>query len=143
VLIVLIPTVGPWEAAAYLGFGGFNACPAPWVHVAYAREAPRHEIAGRNAGVRESFTEADFAEADSCSNSKTGVYAPRSFIRSFRHPAQFQPHSGRHLPMLPKRSFKSWKGSIPHEAIAEQIEPLTASVRAYYPFRRVRRLFRP
>jgi hypothetical protein len=24
--------------AAYLGFGGFNACPAPWVHVAYARE---------------------------------------------------------------------------------------------------------
>jgi hypothetical protein len=38
VLIVLIPTVRPWEAAAYLGFGGFNACPAPWVHVAYARE---------------------------------------------------------------------------------------------------------
>ena len=36
--IVLIPTVRPWEAAAYLGFGGFNACPAPWVHVAYARE---------------------------------------------------------------------------------------------------------
>jgi len=38
VLIVLIPTVRPWEAAAYLGFGGINACPAPWVHVAYARE---------------------------------------------------------------------------------------------------------
>ena len=38
VLIVLIPTVRPWEAPAYLGFGGFNACPAPWVHVAYARE---------------------------------------------------------------------------------------------------------
>ena len=38
VLIVLIPTVRPWEAAAYLGFGGVNACPAPWVHVAYARE---------------------------------------------------------------------------------------------------------
>lgn len=38
VLIVLIPTDRPWEAAAYLGFGGFNACPAPWVHVAYARE---------------------------------------------------------------------------------------------------------
>jgi len=38
VLIVLIPTVRPWEAAAYLGFGGFNARPAPWVHVAYARE---------------------------------------------------------------------------------------------------------
>jgi hypothetical protein len=38
VLIVLIPTVRPWEAAAYLGFGGFNACPAPWIHVAYARE---------------------------------------------------------------------------------------------------------
>jgi Domain of unknown function (DUF4253) len=38
VLIVLIPTVRPWEAAAYLGFGGWNACPAPWVHVAYARE---------------------------------------------------------------------------------------------------------
>ena len=38
VLIVLIPTVRPWEAAAYLGFGGFNACPAPWVHVAYAHE---------------------------------------------------------------------------------------------------------
>jgi hypothetical protein len=37
-LIVLIPTVRPWEAAAYFGFGGFNACPAPWVHVAYARE---------------------------------------------------------------------------------------------------------
>src|SRR5262249_6175058 len=28
VLIVLIPTVRPWEAAAYLGFGGFNYCPA-------------------------------------------------------------------------------------------------------------------
>src|SRR5262249_40057069 len=40
VLIVLIPTVRPWEAAAYLGFGGFNACPAPWVHVAYAPEWP-------------------------------------------------------------------------------------------------------
>jgi uncharacterized protein DUF4253 len=38
VLIVLIPTVRPWEAAAYLGFGGWNSCPAPWVHVAYARE---------------------------------------------------------------------------------------------------------
>jgi hypothetical protein len=38
VLIVLITAVRPWEAAAYLGFGGFNACPAPWVHVAYARE---------------------------------------------------------------------------------------------------------
>jgi len=38
VLIVLIPTVRPWEAAAYLNFGGWNACPAPWVHVAYARE---------------------------------------------------------------------------------------------------------
>jgi len=38
VLIVLMPTDRPWEAAAYLGFGGFNACPAPWVHVAYARE---------------------------------------------------------------------------------------------------------
>jgi hypothetical protein len=38
VLIVLIPTVQPWDVAAYLGFGGFNACPAPWVHVAYARE---------------------------------------------------------------------------------------------------------
>jgi len=38
VLIVLIPTVRPWEAAAYFGFGGWNACPAPWVHVAYARE---------------------------------------------------------------------------------------------------------
>jgi Domain of unknown function (DUF4253) len=38
VLIVMIPTVRPWEAAAYLGFGGINACPAPWVHVAYARE---------------------------------------------------------------------------------------------------------
>jgi hypothetical protein len=36
--IVLIPTIRPWEAAAYLGFGGWNACPAPWVHVAYARE---------------------------------------------------------------------------------------------------------
>jgi hypothetical protein len=38
VLVVLIPTVRSWEAAAYLSFGGFNACPAPWVHVAYARE---------------------------------------------------------------------------------------------------------
>ena len=38
VLIVLIPTVRPWEAAAYFGFGGSSACPAPWVHVAYARE---------------------------------------------------------------------------------------------------------
>jgi hypothetical protein len=38
VLIALIPTIRPWEAAAYLGFGGWNACPAPWVHVAYARE---------------------------------------------------------------------------------------------------------
>jgi Domain of unknown function (DUF4253) len=38
VLIVLIPTVRPWEAAAYFHFGGWNACPAPWVHVAYARE---------------------------------------------------------------------------------------------------------
>ena len=38
VLIVLIPTVRPWEAAAYLHFGRWNACPAPWVHVAYARE---------------------------------------------------------------------------------------------------------
>src|SRR5262249_27430523 len=38
VLIALIPTLLPCEAAAYLGFGGFNACPAPWVNVAYARE---------------------------------------------------------------------------------------------------------
>ena len=32
------PTVRSWEAPAYLHFGGWNACPAPWVHVAYARE---------------------------------------------------------------------------------------------------------
>ena len=38
VCIVLIPTLRSWEAAAYLHFGGWNACPAPWVHVAYARE---------------------------------------------------------------------------------------------------------
>jgi hypothetical protein len=38
VLIVLIPTDRRWEAPAYLGLGGFNACPAPWVHVAYARD---------------------------------------------------------------------------------------------------------
>lgn len=38
VLIVLIPTLRPWEAAAHFHFGGWNACPAPWIHVAYARE---------------------------------------------------------------------------------------------------------
>ncbi|HJZ32772.1 MAG TPA: DUF4253 domain-containing protein [Hyphomicrobiaceae bacterium] len=38
VCVILIPTVRSWEAPAYLHFGGWNACPAPWVHVAYARE---------------------------------------------------------------------------------------------------------
>src|SRR5262245_4641637 len=38
VCVILIPTVRSWEAAAYFHFGGWNACPAPWVHVAYARE---------------------------------------------------------------------------------------------------------
>jgi hypothetical protein len=37
VLIALIPTLRPWEIAAFLRFGGFDRCPAPDVHVALWR----------------------------------------------------------------------------------------------------------
>lgn len=37
VLIGLIPTAHPWQAAAYLTFGNWNECPPPEVHVAHAR----------------------------------------------------------------------------------------------------------
>jgi hypothetical protein len=36
VVIALIPTPRPWEAAAYVGFGNWNDCPQPAVHVALA-----------------------------------------------------------------------------------------------------------
>ncbi|MEO1282263.1 MAG: DUF4253 domain-containing protein [Pseudomonadota bacterium] len=38
VLIGLLPTSKRWAVAAYLGFGNWNRCPPPEVHVAYARE---------------------------------------------------------------------------------------------------------
>lgn len=37
VVVVLLPTITPWHAAAYLRFGGFNACPPPHEHVAIHR----------------------------------------------------------------------------------------------------------
>ncbi len=38
VLIGIIPTARSWEVAAHLKFGAWNECPAPYVHVALARE---------------------------------------------------------------------------------------------------------
>ncbi|MEO1207265.1 MAG: DUF4253 domain-containing protein [Pseudomonadota bacterium] len=38
VLIGLLPTSKRWAIAAYLGFGNWNSCPPPEVHVAHARE---------------------------------------------------------------------------------------------------------
>jgi hypothetical protein len=38
VLIGLIPTARPWEIPAYHGFGDWNECPSPSIHVAIARE---------------------------------------------------------------------------------------------------------
>ena len=37
VIIGLLPTADPTEAAAYLSFGGWNDCPPPPVHIAFAR----------------------------------------------------------------------------------------------------------
>lgn len=37
VTIALLPTPRPWEAAAFVGFGGWNDCPDDAVHVALAR----------------------------------------------------------------------------------------------------------
>lgn len=37
VIIGLLPTTDPTETAAYLGFGGWNDCPPPPVHVLFAR----------------------------------------------------------------------------------------------------------
>jgi len=34
VAIALVPTRSPWEVPAYLGYGGWNECPPPEVHVA-------------------------------------------------------------------------------------------------------------
>ena len=38
VLIGLVPTVRTWEIPAFHGFGDWNACPSPSIHVAIARE---------------------------------------------------------------------------------------------------------
>jgi hypothetical protein len=38
VLIGLVPTVRSWEIPAYHGFGDWNACPSPSIHVAIGRE---------------------------------------------------------------------------------------------------------
>lgn len=38
VLIGLVPTGEPWQAAAYFRFGAWNDCPPPHVHVALARD---------------------------------------------------------------------------------------------------------
>lgn len=38
VMIGLLPTARPFEAMAYHGFGGWNACPPPGVHVALGRD---------------------------------------------------------------------------------------------------------
>lgn len=38
VLIGLLPTSKRWAVAAYLGFGNWNSCPPPEVHVAFARQ---------------------------------------------------------------------------------------------------------
>lgn len=35
--LVFVPTTAPWQAVAWLGFGGWNACPATEVHVAVHR----------------------------------------------------------------------------------------------------------
>lgn len=35
--LVLVPTTRPWEAVAWLHFGGWNECPAPETHVAVHR----------------------------------------------------------------------------------------------------------
>lgn len=35
--LVLVPTTEPWQAIAWLHFGGWNACPEPEVHVAVHR----------------------------------------------------------------------------------------------------------
>ena len=37
VIIGLLPTADPTEAAAYLAFGGWNDCPRPPIHVAFSR----------------------------------------------------------------------------------------------------------
>jgi hypothetical protein len=37
VAVALVPTPRPWEVAAFLQFGGFNACPSPAEHVAIHR----------------------------------------------------------------------------------------------------------
>jgi hypothetical protein len=37
VIVALLPTADPSEVAAYLRFGGWNRCPRPQVHVAFAR----------------------------------------------------------------------------------------------------------
>ena len=37
-LVALLPTAEPADAPAYLRFGGFNACPAPDIHVAMLRD---------------------------------------------------------------------------------------------------------
>jgi Domain of unknown function (DUF4253) len=38
VLLALVPTPRPWEAAAYLGYGSWNDCPEPAAHVALMHE---------------------------------------------------------------------------------------------------------
>ncbi|MCH9807205.1 MAG: DUF4253 domain-containing protein [Alphaproteobacteria bacterium] len=38
VIIGIIPTARCWEVAAHLKYGAWNDCPAPYVHVALARE---------------------------------------------------------------------------------------------------------